>query len=351
MKVDFILVGQGLAGTLLAFELISKNKTVLVFDDPDQTKASDVAAGLINPIVFKRMTKSWMVDEAFPKLESNYQRLEILLKEKFFYPVKIVRILTKEEASFWKEKAIRNKLLEYLDPEPDSSFFNQNIDSQFGIGKITKAARLDISKLLRSFSEHLNKIQALRKEKFHFENLMENQTGIVYHDISADKIIFCEGAAVSQNPLFKALKFKHSKGETLEVKIPELKTENILSHEIFLMPTENDCFKLGATYSWDNLNWETTTEAKDELLNKLKTLLQVKPEILDQKSGIRPTMHDRKPVAGFIPDYPQVGIFNGLGPKGALLGPIFAQQFAEYITGDSDYLHPEVKIGRYFSKK
>ena len=46
MEADFFIVGQGLAGTLLAFELITQKKKVIVFDDPQNTKASDVAAGL-----------------------------------------------------------------------------------------------------------------------------------------------------------------------------------------------------------------------------------------------------------------------------------------------------------------
>jgi glycine/D-amino acid oxidase-like deaminating enzyme len=62
-------------------------------------------------------------------------------------------------------------------------------------------------------------------------------------------------------------------------------------------------------------------------------------------------MHDRKPVIGFLPDFPQIGIFNGLGSKGVLLGPYFARQFADYLCGISKHIHPEVSIDRYFKKK
>lgn len=61
MKVDFIIVGKGLAGTLLAHELIKMNKSIIVYDDPNLPGASSVAAGVINPVVFRRMTKSWMI--------------------------------------------------------------------------------------------------------------------------------------------------------------------------------------------------------------------------------------------------------------------------------------------------
>ncbi len=80
MHLNFILVGQGLAGTLLAFELFRLGQTVLVFDDPEQPKASSVAAGIINPVIFRRMTKSWRIDEAFPQLKLTYHSLEDLLQ-------------------------------------------------------------------------------------------------------------------------------------------------------------------------------------------------------------------------------------------------------------------------------
>jgi glycine/D-amino acid oxidase-like deaminating enzyme len=62
-------------------------------------------------------------------------------------------------------------------------------------------------------------------------------------------------------------------------------------------------------------------------------------------------MHDRKPVIGLLPDNAQIGIFNGLGSKGVLLGPWFARQFADYLIGNSDYIHPEADIKRYFKHK
>ncbi|MDO9615683.1 MAG: FAD-dependent oxidoreductase, partial [Bacteroidota bacterium] len=166
--------------------------------------------------------------------------------------------------------------------------------------------------------------------------------------VTAEKIVFCEGPAASQNPYFKNLKFKHSKGEILELKISELQLNEIVNAEVFVMPMGDDCYKVGATYSWDDLNRETTDSARDELLVKLKNCISAPFEIIEQKAGIRPTMHDRKPVIGFLPDYPPIGIFNGLGSKGVVLGPYFARQLSEYLVGTSNYLHPDADIKRYF---
>ena len=42
--------------------------------------SSRIAAGIINPLVFRRMTKSWRVDDFIPFLKSHYKELEELTK-------------------------------------------------------------------------------------------------------------------------------------------------------------------------------------------------------------------------------------------------------------------------------
>jgi len=51
--VDFLIVGQGLAGSLMAWELMQRGKTVLIVDNGLEN-ASRVAAGLINPVTGMR---------------------------------------------------------------------------------------------------------------------------------------------------------------------------------------------------------------------------------------------------------------------------------------------------------
>ncbi len=66
MKVDFIIVGAGLSGSTLAYTLLKEGKSVLVIDNNLKSAASMVAAGLYNPIVFKRIVKSWQADILIP---------------------------------------------------------------------------------------------------------------------------------------------------------------------------------------------------------------------------------------------------------------------------------------------
>lgn len=119
MKLDYLIIGQGLAGTLLGFELMKAGNSVHYIDAPDFRKASNVAAGLINPVVFRRLTKSWMVDELYPHMLKTYADLENLLGRAFFFPMKICKVFGQGEADFWRQKSIDNQLETYLTVEPD----------------------------------------------------------------------------------------------------------------------------------------------------------------------------------------------------------------------------------------
>ena len=53
MNVDFIIVGQGIAGTCFAFELLKQNKTFVIIDHYTPNTSSRVALGVYNPLVLK----------------------------------------------------------------------------------------------------------------------------------------------------------------------------------------------------------------------------------------------------------------------------------------------------------
>ena len=91
-KIDFIIVGQGLAGSILALELLKQNKSVLVIDNVDMSQCSKVAAGIYNPIVFKRLTQSWMADKTLSAMFEFFKEKEILFKTKLIHQTKIARV-------------------------------------------------------------------------------------------------------------------------------------------------------------------------------------------------------------------------------------------------------------------
>ena len=75
-KVDVIVVGQGIAGTLLAHDLIDARQSVAVIDVNLNASASRVAAGLINPLGMKRCIPSYNAHQYFPKAIERYREIE-----------------------------------------------------------------------------------------------------------------------------------------------------------------------------------------------------------------------------------------------------------------------------------
>lgn len=64
-EFDYLIVGQGIAGTLLTHFLLKKNKKFLVADLYNPNSASSVAAGLFNPVTGRRLVKTWKADSIF----------------------------------------------------------------------------------------------------------------------------------------------------------------------------------------------------------------------------------------------------------------------------------------------
>ncbi|MGQ7870989.1 NAD(P)/FAD-dependent oxidoreductase [Sunxiuqinia sp. sy24] len=350
MNVNYLIVGQGLAGSLLVHELEKAGKLCLVVDDPLQAKASDVAAGVINPVVFRRLTKSWLIDDLFFRLLKTYAELEELFGIQFYYPLQIKKVLGEDETDFWQKKGLKNELQNYISFKPDEQP-HEFIQSDFGMGTVTQSGRVDLKLLIESMQAHLIQKQMIRFEKFDFNALTLTDQQVNYKDIRADKIIFCEGHAASANPFFTQIHFRHTKGEVLRIKPEKYNADFILNKAIFLMPEGQQYYRLGATYSWDDLSLSSTAKAREELQDKLAKIFTDTYQLIDQQTGIRPTTHDRRPVMGLHPEYPAIGILNGLGSKGAMLGPYFARQLSDFLCGKLGQIHPEVSISRYFPKR
>src|SRR5262245_50654877 len=80
MRVDFVIVGQGLAGTTLAWQLRRRGKSVLVIDrEAGGGSASRVAAGLLTSVTGKRMASSWRWSELRVAAAEFYGNFETVL--------------------------------------------------------------------------------------------------------------------------------------------------------------------------------------------------------------------------------------------------------------------------------
>lgn len=342
--IDYIIVGQGLAGSALAWELLRRGKSIKVIDAPGNTRASVVAAGLLNPITGKFMTKAWKADFIFPCLEKFYSDAGEVLNKKLLHLLPIYRpFISSEERLQWRIRSESEEMSKFVLGFYDDSAFSQ-VNDAFGGIEIAHSGYLDVRLWLSSLRKFLQEKNILMEDYFDESELVTEDV-IRYKEITADKIIFCNGLASMNTTLFNWLPFRPLKGETLEIKI-EKTLPRLFNRAAYVVPLSEHVYTVGSTYQHPPYSDNTTDASLVDLLQKLKALLNIPFEILHQDWGIRPTTPDRRPFLGAHPSNKNVIIFNGLGTKGVSLAPYFAQHLAEWMEGRSD-LSTEVNIFRF----
>lgn len=350
MKHDAIIVGQGLAGSVLALTLLKAGYKILVIDDPALSSCSRAAAGIWNPVVFKRLTKSWLADEVVPELQSFYREASALLDVALIRERAIIKPFTEEqEKKLWIQKAQTGN--DFLDPSVYENLkITSSSDTITHYSKVRQAGNLDVKLFLDKTREYLQQKESYLGESFDHSLLEHDTAGISYKHIEAKRIIFCEGHLISQNPLFSELTLKPAKGEVLTIRCERLLLQHdIFNKGIFILPLGEHLYKVGATYDWQDLTDKPTGDAGQYLTDKLIAVISLPFTLVNHEAGVRPAMIDRRPVVGSHPHYPNVYVFNGFGTKAVMLAPFFARQLLAFLE-DGTALHPEVDPGRFFKE-
>jgi glycine/D-amino acid oxidase-like deaminating enzyme len=344
----YLIVGQGLAGTLLAHQLLNRGVAFKIIDT-GINNSSRIAAGVINPIVFRRTTKSWLVDECLPVAVQTFRELEQKLQTKFLFERKVRRAFSSEqERQEWEQKAKLDTYSSYLsllsEGEKATAYFRQT----YGNALVKEAYYVDATCFLEANRKYFIENKLLMKGKIEYSKI---QRGVfVYENETFEQILFCEGYEGRNNPFFSDLPLTQTKGQLITVRLFEnISKSEILNRKCFFLPLENGLFKVGATYEWDNPTLNTTLQAKEELTQHLKNLIDLPFEIVEQEAGVRPTVTDRRPLIGKHHTFSNLFIFNGFGAKGYLLAPYFANEFVAFLL-EQKALNREVSIDRFYNK-
>lgn len=349
-KYDFLIVGQGLAGSCLSYQLIKRGQNVLVIDEGKGEVSSMVAAGLFNPVTGRKMVKTWMAEELFAYLDPFYRELEIKLGKQFLHYKPIYRPFGDIESyNEFMGKTADQKQDDFVMQVHHQSQFNY-LHDQYGGIMLRRCGYLDIVTFLHAYRDFLKHTDRLISTRFEPGSLSLQADGVKYNGIEAEKIIFCTGSH-QKGMFFEYLPFKPVKGEILFIS-PEEPIDNtyIYNKGVFMFEHKRDQqWWVGSTYHHHDLSWEASKSARAELKEKLKKLINTNFRIIKQEAGVRPATADRKPFIGLHSGHNQIGIFNGLGAKGVSLAPYFSEQFAKKLLYNES-LQSEVDIMRYFPK-
>jgi glycine/D-amino acid oxidase-like deaminating enzyme len=323
MPRPVLIIGQGLAGTLLGHAFERAGIDFEIVDAGHAHAASRVGAGIINPITGQRIVKSWRIDELGPLARETYRALEPVLGVSFMREMRVRRLFQDDtERRVFAEKAARGDLAPYAETADHDGFW------------VEGALRIDTAAL----------IEAARARWLGAGRLIEGRVGTVEALARYETVIACTGADDDGGRAWAGVACARATGEILRVKVDGLAPDVILNRGHWVLPTAPGEARVGATYVRVDSD---PNAAREELERSAHDLLAGRPfTVAARETGVRVTAPDRRPLAGWDSQAPRLGVINGLGSKGALLAPWLAREWVAHLTARAPF-EAGVQPGRF----
>lgn len=348
--VDFLIIGQGLAGSLLAWSLMKAGYSVHLIDNRHVHSSSKVAAGLINPLAGKRLVKPDNCDYYLEQLHTTYSELEKVFSRQFYFPLKTQRFMkeTSQQAILKKRQsdpAYAELIAETFSADLDTSPFI----NQFGGCIQQQTGYLDIPSMLDALNQFFRNNNMIDHYRVDFDEIKPGNQRVKYKQLEATFCIFCEGYQATSNPWFNWLPFQPAKGEILTIESHQIPAETIINRSNWLIPIGKNLYRTGSTNRWKFTDDAPTPSRKKEIENNLVNLFIQKPgyKVIEHQAGVRPATRDKNPFIGFHPRFSQLGIFNGFGARGSLTIPWYSRVFTESIKNQKA-LPGSIDIQRFY---
>ncbi len=337
-EFDFIIVGQGIAGTSLAWFLRWAGSRFLVIDRQEHVTSSRIAAGLVTPITGQKLIKSWRFDEFWPAAIAFYDRVQTETKTQFFERRSMVRLFANDvEASTFQRRQDAGEYLGIVS-RPDRLVDEIWFDNPQGGFEMSDGGQLNVPRYLDASRKTFESEGSfLTSDVAVSRDMKIDQYGVVITNLGvrAKTLIFCQGAEAIHNPWFHDVQFKPAKGEILTLRIPGLEESRVIHGGVWLAPFSGDLFKAGSTYHWKSSDKIPTEKGRNEIVSKLNSYLRMPFEIVNHEAGVRPIHRNQYPILGRLPAEPRLACFNGLGSKGVLQAPYFADQMTRMLIEGS----------------
>ncbi len=337
-----LIVGQGIAGTALAWALMRRGVAIRIVDGSLPYPASAAAAGLINPVTGKFYVKTWGYDDFFPTARRFYAEMEENLGLRFWQDLRVLRLLdTPQAINDWAARSADPAYQTLLGILHDAGPWSALLRTTTWVGETRGAARVDFGTLLTAFRKYLSDRALL------VEHALSPPEALQWAK-DFDAVVFCEGWRGVLNPFFPGLPWQLTFGEALLIRIhhPEANLLcDVVKKNALFVPLGNGLVWVGATYR----RWTPSDAVPTSLLSALEAevreQLSAPFEVVGPACGIRPTVRDRRPLIGESPMLRGVFLFNGLGTKGALLAPYWAEHLTNHLL-EGTPIAPEVSVGR-----
>ncbi len=307
--VDVVVVGQGFAGTAVAWRLLWAGRSVVVLDREPADTASRVAAGLITPVTGKRLAPTpdfaglWATADAF------YRRVETEVGETLVERAGAVRLFA--------AAAERDR------HPADELSLPEGMAAPLGGFAMPAAARLRAEPYLLASRRHFRRLGAYRVADLDPRALEPTAAGVRLPTLGlvAGRVVFCQGAAGVGNPWFPDVPLRPDAGEVLTVRVPGLVESRTVHRGVWLAPAGGELFRVGATYARGVPAAVPTAAGRADLLARVGEFLRLPVTVACHRAAGRPVPPDHRPQVRCSERDGRVWWVNGLGSKEALTAP------------------------------
>ena len=341
---EYLIVGGGIAGTCLAWALTERGVDVCLVDDRPAVSCSRIAAGLITPITGPRLAVAWRWDEFWPHAVAFYERLADRLAQPLLHPRRMVRLFASaDEVRLFQErrKVDAASLIAPLDPHLPPPFQTPAL----GGFEMPIAGQLDVPAFLDTSWSRFTAAGQTCSSRLDPQSLRPSadRVAVPSLDLTAGHVLFAEGFPPTANPWFPGFPFRPAKGDILTLRIPHLGETRVVHGPVWLAPKGDGLFRCGSTYEWTVLDQQPTPSARESILNRLRTMLTAPVEVVDHHAAVRPALRRFHPVIARSPKCDRILSLNGLGSKGSLQAPFFADHLARHLI-DGLPLDPALRL-------
>ncbi|MEZ6060971.1 MAG: FAD-dependent oxidoreductase [Planctomycetaceae bacterium] len=331
--VDAIIIGQGLAGSTLAWNLHWQGRSVLIADAGDENSASRVSAGLMTPVTGRRMVRSQDFELDWQTARAFYQRVEAEVAGTFFRETETVRLRQAEEDTSSARATAEDQ--SGADRGEWSGELQVGGKTYYG-SRRKPSGRLDVAGFLKATAAFFDRRSEYFRGRVDMTTEVElrgDRVSINPLGTTADNIVFCTG--FESTKWFPEVPNNPARGDILTISIGGYRRTEVIHRGIWIAPEIDGRQTAGATYDWKDPRPQPKAEGRAELLSRLSELVTGSIEVIRHRAAVRPTMKDYEPVLGRNSQHRNAWIFNGLGSKGAVRAPRLAAQLVEAMYNDS----------------
>jgi glycine oxidase len=338
---DVLILGLGLAGSTLAWRLAERGVSAVVVDrggvdEIGNPTASRVAAGLMTPVTGKRLTVADDFSELWATAEAFYRGVEQRCGESLLEVAPALRIFADAgERRTLLDRLTQGRLGDHA-RLAEGNELPRGVPTPHGAFVMPNAARLRVGAYLDATRQWLEAEGRYVAADVDPERDIEISTQGVRApklDVTARRLVLCQGFTLQQPRLLNGVRFRPAKGEVLTIESSSYCDNRVLHCGVWLAPEERaGRYRVGSTTEWSQLDSTPTDAARTELLSRLSAVGLNDSQVVEHLAAIRPATYDRKPTFGFCPEAPSVGWLNGLGAKGSLWAPFYADKMADCVV-------------------